>query len=838
MAETAYTLNITVRNKIATTIDPATVVNGNNDYTVVFDFDSEWDSLSSKTAMFVYGREEQKYKTVTFTGNSCVMPALYNTGYVLIGVFAGDIKTTTAAYVKCIPCIRDNDSTLDAGGGGTIDTGTNDHSQLINRDLADQHTISAITGLEEALDGKQAAGNYLTDKDLDTTLTMEGKAADAAVVGARLDSLSAEKVSLPKAEDGSIIPGTAGWYAVSDGAGGITWVESAPSTGDETTHEIVWNLVNVTSSNNAVSVANGASLVAVLTPADGYALGDVTVTMGGEVVTGAWNADTATVTITNVTGNVMISCAGVEAATAVSVPYIGCSDTNYNNTHNVSTILSGVSTENTNVQYSYWLLETDKAGTLEITWDDTTADGFGLGIVLYDADGAYVGGTNSTFAFVGTTSIAYGTVAGSPLTIEVPSDYGHSYIMIRVRRGSSTAHSSNAEFTQWVVTSLSATFTVGGVSAEASTLSYDDDLAMDYAVATTSIFGEELATNTQTEYGIGSEFAAVINEAKMAWMTEYAGDYRKIPIVVSTDQHDRKNSGIFNLIGKTFNMHDVSRVMNLGDTISEWYDDDATKPLLTNSGLQGWMDSICAIPFSKRLDVYGNHDTWYGNYSDEGNVIGTRYPSSQAHLYQYFRNIYARRTNNNGWFVTYDDQFNVKYVVVSGFEYRNNSVASRIGTKQMTWLIEELSRNDGYDVVIVSHVPLLFDPEIAISPMGLEINEGYYRVSGLDTDAFFSARKSRGSGTITDSDGVEHTYDFTNCENDVLCSLHGHTHEDAYLYLNDTLLSYTFDWFADNTFFMALIDRVNRCLNVWKIEAPNGVPTYQNYQIPFDKPTA
>ena len=151
MAETAYTLNITVRNKIATTTDPATVVNGNNDYTVVFDFDSEWDSLSSKTAMFVYGREEQKYKTVTFTGNSCVMPALYNTGYVLIGVFAGNIKTTTAAYVKCIPCIRDNDSTLDAGGGGTTDTGTTDHSQLINRDLADQHPISAITGLKEAL---------------------------------------------------------------------------------------------------------------------------------------------------------------------------------------------------------------------------------------------------------------------------------------------------------------------------------------------------------------------------------------------------------------------------------------------------------------------------------------------------------------------------------------------------------------------------------------------------------------------------------------------------------------------------------------------------------------
>ena len=86
-------------------------------------------------------------------------------------------------------------------------------------------------------------------------------------------------------------------------------IGSGGSGGGETTHGIVWNLVNVTSSNNAVFVADGASMVAVLTPADGYTLGDVTITMGGEVVTGAWNADTATVTIQSVTGDVVISCA-------------------------------------------------------------------------------------------------------------------------------------------------------------------------------------------------------------------------------------------------------------------------------------------------------------------------------------------------------------------------------------------------------------------------------------------------------------------------------------------------------------------------------------------------
>ena len=47
--------------------------------------------------------------------------------------------------------------------------GTPDHSKLINRDAADQHPMSAITGLEDALDSKQPTGNYLTE-ELDPTV--------------------------------------------------------------------------------------------------------------------------------------------------------------------------------------------------------------------------------------------------------------------------------------------------------------------------------------------------------------------------------------------------------------------------------------------------------------------------------------------------------------------------------------------------------------------------------------------------------------------------------------------------------------------------------------------
>ena len=48
------------------------------------------------------------------------------------------------------------------GGGGT--GGTTDHSKLVNRDLAKQHPMSAIDGLQAALDAKQSAGAYLTSE--------------------------------------------------------------------------------------------------------------------------------------------------------------------------------------------------------------------------------------------------------------------------------------------------------------------------------------------------------------------------------------------------------------------------------------------------------------------------------------------------------------------------------------------------------------------------------------------------------------------------------------------------------------------------------------------------
>lgn len=59
-----------------------------------------------------------------------------------------------------------------AGGGGT-----NNHATLRNRDLPNQHPMSAITGLEEALEGTQPSGDYVTTQELDDLAEIvEGKA--------------------------------------------------------------------------------------------------------------------------------------------------------------------------------------------------------------------------------------------------------------------------------------------------------------------------------------------------------------------------------------------------------------------------------------------------------------------------------------------------------------------------------------------------------------------------------------------------------------------------------------------------------------------------------------
>ena len=97
------TLHVNVINKVATyTQRDGVIVCGNSDYQIAFAFDSEWDSYSTKTARFVWNGG---YIDQVFSGSVCHAPIIKNTTSVSIGVYAGELCTTTPAVVECVPSI-------------------------------------------------------------------------------------------------------------------------------------------------------------------------------------------------------------------------------------------------------------------------------------------------------------------------------------------------------------------------------------------------------------------------------------------------------------------------------------------------------------------------------------------------------------------------------------------------------------------------------------------------------------------------------------------------------------------------------------------------------------
>lgn len=105
-------ISIKVREKVAQVQGTPQIVCGNSDYAVTFDFDSEWDAYDEKTLHAVWmdvRTGELKHYDVEFSESTVVLPAIYNTDRVCIGVYAGDIRTTTPACVPCARCITDAD---------------------------------------------------------------------------------------------------------------------------------------------------------------------------------------------------------------------------------------------------------------------------------------------------------------------------------------------------------------------------------------------------------------------------------------------------------------------------------------------------------------------------------------------------------------------------------------------------------------------------------------------------------------------------------------------------------------------------------------------------------
>lgn len=140
-------INITVREKSARADDRARIVCGNSDYAVRFDFDEEWEAYDLKTARFI--TEGGFFTDVQFSGSDCAVPVLSGTRMLLVGVFAGDVHTTTPAYIPAIPCITDNGRTPAAPPPDV-------YAQLMNR-FAAFEAPAAVLYTEQELTNEQKA---------------------------------------------------------------------------------------------------------------------------------------------------------------------------------------------------------------------------------------------------------------------------------------------------------------------------------------------------------------------------------------------------------------------------------------------------------------------------------------------------------------------------------------------------------------------------------------------------------------------------------------------------------------------------------------------------------
>lgn len=100
-------IKINVTNKRAVLVGSPVIVCGNSGYTLEFTFDAEWSAESVRTARFVYVRDGSvQYQDVVFSGTTARVPVLANIKEVRVGVFAGDLHTSTPALIPCEKSIR------------------------------------------------------------------------------------------------------------------------------------------------------------------------------------------------------------------------------------------------------------------------------------------------------------------------------------------------------------------------------------------------------------------------------------------------------------------------------------------------------------------------------------------------------------------------------------------------------------------------------------------------------------------------------------------------------------------------------------------------------------
>lgn len=133
---------IQIADKTAAVQGSLQIICGNSDYTLTFVFDAEWDAYDAKTARFVYLQNGAAvHQDILFEGDTVTVPVLHGVYEVLVGVYAGDIHTTTPARISCVPSITCGDTPHDLPAPDVYD-------QLLEYLAALQHGNMGVADIE------------------------------------------------------------------------------------------------------------------------------------------------------------------------------------------------------------------------------------------------------------------------------------------------------------------------------------------------------------------------------------------------------------------------------------------------------------------------------------------------------------------------------------------------------------------------------------------------------------------------------------------------------------------------------------------------------------------
>lgn len=94
-------IKIKVRDKCAES--EGVIICNNSDYTVVWDLDEEWTPYDTKTMRV--NLADGTYQDVVFTGDNAALPVLTASGWVSVGLYAGDIHTSRAARLLALSSV-------------------------------------------------------------------------------------------------------------------------------------------------------------------------------------------------------------------------------------------------------------------------------------------------------------------------------------------------------------------------------------------------------------------------------------------------------------------------------------------------------------------------------------------------------------------------------------------------------------------------------------------------------------------------------------------------------------------------------------------------------------